>query len=80
MGDNPVESWKKQIQWYSHNDYMDNLWNSSGRFSQDSLAVAILSEIQPMMMGKLQCEPRELHRQDHLHVNVQRHCMECQRK
>ena len=41
MGDNPVESWKKQIQWYSDNDYfselMDNLWNSSGRFSQDSL-------------------------------------------
>ena len=42
MGNNPVESWKKQIQCYSDNDYfrdlnriMDNPWNSSGRFSQD---------------------------------------------
>ena len=34
IGDDPVESWKNQIQWYSE---MDNLWNSSGRFSQDSL-------------------------------------------
>ena len=43
MGVNPVESWKKQIQWYSDNDYfsalnrIDGLWNSSGRSSQDSL-------------------------------------------
>ena len=43
MGDNPVESWKKQIQWVSDNNHfselnelMDNLWNSSGKYSQES--------------------------------------------
>ena len=44
MGDDPVESWNRQIQWYPENNFskiwielMDNLWNSSGRFSQESL-------------------------------------------
>ena len=44
MGNNPVESWKKQIQCYSVNNYFcelnridGQLMNSSGRFSQDSL-------------------------------------------
>ena len=32
-------------------------------------AVGILKEIQ-QMMGELQCVTRELHMQDHLHVNV----------
>ena len=44
MADNPVESWRRQIQWYSDNnnmsknwiELMDYLWNSGGRFSQDS--------------------------------------------
>ena len=26
MGNDPVESWKKQIQWYSENDYFSE-WN-----------------------------------------------------
>ena len=37
IGDDLVESWKSKIQWCSDNKYfselMDNLWNSSGRFS-----------------------------------------------
>ena len=44
MADDPVESWKKQTQWYSDNifsanwiELMNKLWNSTGRFSQDSL-------------------------------------------
>ena len=43
MRPNHVESWKKQIQWYSETNYfsesielMENLWSSSGRSSRDS--------------------------------------------
>ena len=35
---------------------MDNLYTSSGRFSQDSLQWESLNEIQ-QMMGEFQCEP-----------------------
>ena len=35
---------------------MDNLWNSSGRFSLGFTPVAILNQMQ-QMMGELQCEP-----------------------
>ena len=83
MGDNPVEFWKKQIQWYSDNDNFSEVNRIYGqpmefewKIFQDSLQWGILNEIQ-QMMGKL---TRELHRQDHLHVNVQRHCMGCKRK
>ena len=63
MGDNPVESWKKQIQWYSDSDYFSELNRIDGepmefewKIFPGFTAVAILIEIQ-QMMGKLQCEP-----------------------
>ena len=63
MGDNPVESWKKQIQWYSDNNYFSELNRIDGqpmdfewKIFQGFTTVAILNEIQ-LMMGKLQCEP-----------------------
>ena len=31
MGDNPVESWEKQIQWYSDNDYFSELNRNDGQ-------------------------------------------------
>ena len=63
MGNNPVESWKKQIQWYSDNDYFSELDRIDGqpvefewKIFQGFTTVGILNEIQ-QMMGKLQCEP-----------------------
>ena len=47
---------------------MDNLWNSSGRFSPGRTTMGILNQIQ-QMMGEI-VWTIELHRQDHLHVNV----------
>ena len=49
MGDNLVESWKKQIQWYSDNNYF---WKIFSGFT----TMGILNQIQ-QMMGELQCEP-----------------------
>ena len=62
-GDNPVESWKKQIQWYSDNNYFSELnridglsmefeWKIFPRFT----TVGIRNKIQ-QMMGELQCGP-----------------------
>ena len=31
MGNNPVESWKKQIQWYSDNDHFSELNRINGQ-------------------------------------------------
>ena len=63
MGDNPVESWKSKIQWYSDNDYFRELNRIDGQpieFEWKILAglaaAGILNEIQ-QMMGELQCEP-----------------------
>ena len=42
MENNPIQSWKKQIQWYSNNLFKDmsridgKPWSSSGRFHRDS--------------------------------------------
>ena len=63
MGDDPVESWKSKIQWYSDNDYfselnridgqpMDYEWKTFPGFT----TVGILNQIQ-QMMRELQCEP-----------------------
>ena len=63
IGNNPVESWKKQIQWYSDNDYSSELNRIDGQpmeFEWEIFpgftAAGTLNEIQ-QMMGKLQCEP-----------------------
>ena len=63
MGDNPVESWKKQIQWYSDNNYFSELNRIDGQLVEFEwkifpglTTVGILNEIQ-QMMGKSQCEP-----------------------
>ena len=63
MGDHPVETWKKQIQWYSDNDYFIELNRIDGRpmefewkvFPRFTI-VGILNQTQ-QMMGELQCEP-----------------------
>ena len=66
MGNNPVESWKKQIQWYSDNDYFSELNQIDGQLVEFEwkilpgfTTVGILNEIQ-QMMGKLQCEPENI--------------------
>ena len=63
MGDNPVESWKKQIQWYSDNNYFSELNRIDGqpmefewKIFPGFTTVGILNRIQ-QMMGELQCEP-----------------------
>ena len=38
---------------------MESRWSSSGRFSQDSLLLQILAEIQNMMT-EIKCEPEQL--------------------
>ena len=62
MGDNPVESWKEQIQWYSDNNYFSELNRIGGRpvefewkIFPGFTTMAILNEIQEMM-GQLQRE------------------------
>ena len=66
MGDNPVESWQKQIQCYLDNSYFSELNRIDGQSMEFKwkifpgfTTVAILIEIQ-QMMGKLQCEPENL--------------------
>ena len=64
MGDHPIESWKKQIQWYSNNLFKDMSridgkpieleWKIPPRFT----TAGILKEIQ-RMMGELQCDPAD---------------------
>ena len=63
MGPDPVESWKKQTQWYSDNDSFSELNRIDGqpvefewKIIPGSTTVGILEEFQ-QMMGKLQCEP-----------------------
>ena len=63
MGEDPVQSWKQQSQWYSDNDYFSELNRSNGqpmefewKTFQGFTTVGILNEIQ-QMMRKLQCEP-----------------------
>ena len=56
MGDNLVESWKKQIQWYSDNDYFSELKRIDGqplefewKIFPGFTTVGILNKIQQMM-------------------------------
>ena len=63
MGDNPVESWKRQIQWYSDNDYFKELNRIDGqplefvwKIFPGLTTVGILNQIQ-QMIGELLFEP-----------------------
>ena len=85
-GDNPVESWKSKIQWYSDNEYFSELNRIDGqpmefewKIFPGFTTVAILNEIQ-QMMGKLQCEPENFTGRINFMSNVQRHCTGCIRK
>ena len=70
MLDDLVESWKSK---------MDNLWNSSGRFSQDSLHWAH-PQRDTKIYDRTAVWTWAVQRQDHLHVNVWPHCMWYKRK
>ena len=63
MGDNTVVFWKKQIQWYSYNNYFSELNRIDGQLMEFDWKIfpgfttaAILSQIQ-QMMGELHGEP-----------------------
>ena len=63
MGDDPVESWKKQTQWYSDNDYVKDWTRIDGQplefewyIFSGFTTVGLLNHIQ-QTMGELQCEP-----------------------
>ena len=63
MGDNPIDSWKKQIQLSSDNIFFSELNQFDGQPIQFEWKifpgfniVGILNKIQ-QMMGELQCEP-----------------------
>ena len=61
MGDDLVESWKKQIQWYSDNNYFGEsddgqLLEFEWKIFPGLTTLGILNQIQ-QMMGELQCEP-----------------------
>ena len=62
MGDNPVELWKKQIQWFWENKYFSGLNRIDGQLMEFEwkifpgfTTVRILNQIQQMMV-ELQCE------------------------
>ena len=63
MGYDPVESWKKHIQWYSDNDCFSELNRIDGqpvefvwKIFTEFTTVAILNQIQ-QLMRKLRYEP-----------------------
>ena len=66
MGDNPVESWKRQIQLYSDKKYFSELNRIDGQPMEFQwtifpgfTAARTLNQIQ-QMMGEIQCEPENL--------------------
>ena len=63
MGDNPNQSWKNKIKWYSENDYFSELKRIDGQPMEFEWKIfpgfttaRILNGIQ-QMMGESQCEP-----------------------
>ena len=73
MGDDPNQSWKNKIKWYSKTNFFSELNRIDGKPMELEWKIlpgfktaAILKEIQKNM-GELQSD------QDHLHVNVQGH-------
>ena len=86
MRDNPVESWKKQIQWYSDNDYFSELNRIDGQTMEFEwkifpgfTAVAILNEIQ-QMMEKYSVNRRTSHAASSFMSMFNGHCMGCKKK
>ena len=63
MGEDPIESWKSKIQWYSENNYFRELTRIDGhpikfewQIFPGLTSMGILKQIQ-QMMRELQCEP-----------------------
>ena len=76
MRDNLVESWKKQIQWYSDDNCFSELKRIDGQLMEFEWKIfpRIQHSGNPQWDstddGRITVWTRELHRQDHLHVNV----------
>ena len=84
-GDNPSESWKNQIHWYSENNYFNDRNRIDGKPMEFEWKIfpghtnaGILKEIQKTI-GELQCDPANF-TSSVLHVDVQRHVMGEKRK
>ena len=63
MGDNPVESWKSKIQWFSENNHFKDMNRIDGQPMEFEWKIfprlttmGILNQVQ-QMMEELQCEP-----------------------
>ena len=64
MGDNLVESWKRQIQWHSDNNYFNELnWIDGQPMCSSGIFPRIHYSGNPH--GKITVWTRELHKQDH---------------
>ena len=76
VGDNPVESWKNQIQWYSDKNYFSELFRIDGKPMEfrvgDLPRIHNSGNPQPESTDdeRITVWTRVLHRQDHIHVNV----------
>ena len=86
MGDDPTATWKSKIKWYSENNHFKDMNRIDGMPTEFEwnifpgiTTLGLLEKIQSLMRD-LQCDSKHFKRQDHLHVNVQRQCMERKRK
>ena len=86
MGDDPVESWKTKIQWYSDNNYFSELNRIDGPPMEFEwtiflgfTTVGILNQIQ-QMMGELQREPGNFRGRIIFMTMFHDICMGCKRK
>ena len=86
MEDDPIATWKSEIKWFSENNHFKDLNRIDGmpterewKIFRGVTALDLLEQIQSLMRD-LQCEPENFQRQDHLHVNVHRHCVGRTRK
>ena len=61
------------IIWKIWNVLMENRWSSSGKYSQDSLHLP--PRTNSRIHERTKVWSRAVQRQEHLHANVQRHCM-----
>ena len=81
MRDEPNEAWKDKFKLYFENYHFER--SESHRWKADGVRVknvprihivGFVKEIQ-FFLKDLRCEPEQFQQQDHLHINVQRHCM-----
>ena len=70
MGDNPIESWKNHIQWYSEHKYFNELNRIDGKPMEFEWKDSPMTHNSGYPQRDSEIVGR-LHRQDHLHVNVQ---------